>query len=129
MYYELRPLAFRLAPEAITSGSDLTAYPFWVLSFPEDLKKSLRQAIAKASNRPENKVYLPIQALNKAARMLIPDLLSIVRNAGQANVQPWLYGHFDEDDLREPASSDAMKLIVRSWISNVSAQRCITTSA
>ncbi len=116
MYHELRPLAFRLAPEAITPGSDLSSYPFWVLGLPEDLKKPLRQAIAKASNRPENKVYLPVQSLNKAARMLIPDLLSIVRDAGKANVQPWLYGHCCDGEAGEPASPDAMKLIVRAWI-------------
>src|SRR5258708_38810320 len=113
-YNELRPLAFRLAPEAITLGSDLTVYPFWVLGLPEDLKRSLCRAIATASNRPEDKAHLPIQVLNKAARMLIPDLLSIVRNAGMANVQPWLYGHFDEEDTREPASSEEAIEFVKS---------------
>ncbi|HVB22600.1 MAG TPA: DUF3962 domain-containing protein [Ktedonobacteraceae bacterium] len=116
MFHELRPLAFRMTPEAIAENQEFSAYPFWILNLPESLKISLRQAIARASNRPEEKVNIPIRALNKAARMLIPDLISIGSRVGQAKIQPWLYGYFDQETLREPASSEAIKQIVRSWI-------------
>lgn len=116
MYNQLRSLAFRLDTGVIANSHVLSAHPFWVLDLPEELKSSIRQALAKASNRPEDQVYLPIRVLNQAARMLIPDILSISRNAGQAGIQPWLYASVVEENDRGPASSEAMKQIVRSWI-------------
>ena len=94
---------------------EFTAYPFWTLNFPEELKLILLKAITKSSNRPTDKIHLPIRVLNSAVRMLIPNLISIESYAGRIGVQPWLYG-FISTDKEFPASAEAMALLVRSWI-------------
>jgi hypothetical protein len=101
--------------EASTQKTDFTVHPFWTLDLPNVLKQDLLKAIAKATNRPVEKVHLPVRALNSAARMLIPNLIAIEQYAGRINSQPWLYGTANRD-TGYPASPDAVALLVRSWI-------------
>ena len=114
-YNHLRPLAFSMNQEVVGTKKEFTAYPFWTLNFPEELKLILLKAITKSSNRPTDKIHLPIRVLNSAVRMLIPNLISIESYAGRIGVQPWLYG-FISTDKESPASAEAMALLVRSWI-------------
>jgi hypothetical protein len=106
VFNELRTLAFRIAPEVKT-----LPHQFVILGIPEDLKQLLRKELASTLNRDVEKTRPRISVLNKAVRMLVPDLISITRNADEAAVQPWLYGYGEE-----PASSIAMQQIMRSWI-------------
>ena len=106
VFSELRTLAFRIAPEVKT-----LPHQFVTLDIPEDLKQLLRRELAIALNRDPEKTRLRISVLNKAVRMLVPDLISIARNADETAVQPWLYG-----SGQEPASSLALQQIMRSWI-------------
>lgn len=105
-FQELRTLAFKIAPEVKT-----LPHHFVTLDIPETLKHSLRRELATALNRDVEKTRMRISVLNKAARMLVPDLISITRNADEISKQPWLYGHGEE-----PASALAMQQIIRSWI-------------
>ncbi len=114
-YNQLRPLAFQMNQEAVADKPEFTAYPFWTLGLPESLKQELLKVIAKAANRPVDKVHLPVRVLNSAARMLIPNLIAIEQYAGRINTQPWLYG-FVSPDAGYPASSEAVAFLVRSWI-------------
>lgn len=114
-YNHLRPLAFSMNQEVVGTKEDFTAYSFWTLNFPEELKLTLLKAIANSSNRSTDKIHLPIRVLNSAVRMLIPNLISIESYAGRIGVQPWLYG-FISNDRECPASAEAMALLVRSWI-------------
>lgn len=114
-YNQLRPLAFFMDQEAVAGKREFTEHPFWTLAFPEDLKMALLKAIAKASNRPVDKVHLPVRVLNSAARMLIPNLISIEPYADRIGIQPWLYG-FVGPEKEYPASTEAMLLLMRSWI-------------
>jgi|GEM_PF-1178597 len=106
VFNELRPLAFRIAPDV----KELPHH-FVTLGIPEDLKRLMRKELAAALNREPDKTRPRVSVLNKAVRMLVPDLISITRNADEASVQPWLYGYG-----QEPASSLAMQQIMRSWI-------------
>lgn len=115
-YNYLRPLAFQLNTDALGKNTVFTEYPFWVLYLPENLKLILRQAIARATNRSEDKVQIPVHTLNQAIRMLIGDITAITKKAGQANIQPWLYGHYNPEDPKEPVSSVIIARILRSWI-------------
>lgn len=114
-YNQLRPLAFSMNLEAVVSQPEFTAYPFWTLGLPGDLKQDLLKALAKATNRPLAKVHLPVQILNSAARMLIPNLIAIEQYAGRTNTHSWLYG-FIGPDGEQPASPDAILLLVQAWI-------------
>jgi len=105
-YNELRPLAFRIA-----SSVDTLPHTFVTLRLPSKIKSAARHAIADAINLDPEKVRLPIRVLNRAVRMLIPDLISIVRDADKESNELWLYA-FGE----EPASSFALQQILRSWI-------------
>lgn len=106
VFNKLRTLAFRIAPEVKT-----LPHQFVTLGIPEDLKQLLRKELAAALNREVEKTRPRISVLNKAVRMLVPDLISITRNADEATVQPWLYGYD-----AEPATPLAMQQILRSWI-------------
>jgi hypothetical protein len=106
VFHELRTLAFKIVPEVKT-----LPHHFVTLDIPEDLKSLLRRELAAALNRDVEKTRMRISVLNKAARMLIPDLISITRNADEASRRPWLYGHGEE-----PASALAIQQIIRSWI-------------
>jgi hypothetical protein len=114
-YNQLRPLAFQLDQEVVAPRKEFHEYPFWTLDLPEELKRSLLTAIAKSTNRPMEKVSLPMHVLNSAARMLIPGLLSIERYAGRVDTQPWLYGSAYSGEML-PTSAEAILLLVRSWI-------------
>ena len=106
VFNELRSLAFRIAPDAKT-----LPHHFVTLGIPEDLKRLIRKELATTLNRKPEQTRPRISILNKAVRMLVPDLISITRNADEASVQPWLYGYGEE-----PASALAMQQIMRSWI-------------
>jgi hypothetical protein len=106
VFNELRTLAFRIAPEVKT-----LPHHFVTLGIPEDLKRLMRKELAAAHNREPEKIRPRIGVLNKAVRMLVPDLISITRNADEASVQPWLYGYGNE-----PASPLAIQQIMRAWI-------------
>jgi hypothetical protein len=106
MFNELRTLAFRIAPEV----KELPHH-FVTLGIPEELKYLMRKELAAALNREPDKTRPRISVLNKAVRMLVPDIISITRNADVASVQPWLYGHG-----QGPASPSAMQQIMRAWI-------------
>lgn len=106
VFNELRTLAFKIAPEVKT-----LPHQFVTLSIPEDLKQLLRKELAVALNRDVEKTRPRISVLNRAVRMLVPDLISITRNADEATVRPWLYGYGEE-----PASPLAMQQVIRSWI-------------
>jgi hypothetical protein len=106
VFNELRPLAFRIAPDV----KELPHH-FVTLDIPENLKRLMRKELADALNRTPEKTRPRVSVLNKAVRMLVPDLISITRSADEASVQPWLYGYG-----QEPASSLAMQQIMRSWI-------------
>lgn len=114
-YNQLRPLAFHMDREVVGDKQEFTAYPFWTLDLPESLKQELLKIIAKAANRPIDKVHLPVRVLNSAARMLIPNLIAIEQYAGRINTRPWLYG-FVSPDVGYPASSEAVTFLVQSWI-------------
>ena len=103
VFSELRTLAFRIAPEVKT-----LPHQFVTLGIPEDLKQLLRRELAIALNRDPEKTRLRISVLNKAVRMLVPDLISIARNADETAIQPWLYG-----SGQEPASSLALQQIMK----------------
>jgi len=106
VFNELRTLTFRIAPDKNT-----LPHQFVTLSIPEDIKHLLRKELAISLNREVEKTRLRISVLNKTVRMLVPDLISIARNADEFSVQPWLYGYGEE-----PASPLAMQQIMRSWI-------------
>lgn len=114
-YNQLRPLAFCMNREVAADKPEFTAYPFWTLSLPESLKQDLLKSIARATNRPVDKVHLPVRVLNSAARMLIPNLIAIEQYAGRINTEPWLYG-FAGMGTSYPASSNAVALLLGSWI-------------
>ncbi len=105
-YNELRPLAFRVA-----ASIETLPHVFVTMSLPTDMKSMARQAIAVATKGDVNKVRLPIRVLNRAARMLIPDVVSIERDADKHDVHTWLYGQGEE-----PAGSFALRQILRAWI-------------
>lgn len=127
MYNQLRPLAFRMDQEAVAGKAELTAYPYWTLGLPEEIKQELLKLIAKAGNRSIDKVHLPVHVLNNAARMLIPNLIAIEQYAGRVNTQPWLYG-FVSPEIEYPASSEAVALLVRSWIRTVLSDKIPATT-
>jgi hypothetical protein len=104
-YNELRPLAFRLAPSIET-----LPHSFVTMSLPSEMKSSARQAIAIATRGDVSKVRLPIRVLNRAAQMLIPDVVSIERDADKHDVHTWLYGQGEE-----PAIPFALQQILRAW--------------
>jgi pPIWI_RE module N-terminal domain/RNaseH domain of pPIWI_RE/MID domain of pPIWI_RE len=106
VFNELRTLAFRIAPDV-----KMLPHHFVTLGIPEDLKRLMRKELATALNHEPEKTRLRVSVLNKAVRMLVPDLISITRNADETSVQPWLYGYGEE-----PASASAMQQIMRSWI-------------
>lgn len=106
VFHELRTLAFKIVPEVKT-----LPHRFVTLDIPEELKSLLRRELATALNRDVEKTRMRMSVLNKAARMLIPDLISITRNADEAFKRPWLYGHREE-----PASALAIQQLIRSWI-------------
>ncbi len=105
-YDEIRPLSFRLR-------TDLQSFPCTcsVLRLDTHFKKLLRETLADAKNRPVEEVRLPIAVLNKAIRMLIPDITSIAPNADLESTPTWLYGYGDM-----PASIQAIRLIIGAWI-------------
>ncbi len=105
-FNELRPLVFR-----VTSTTEALPHTFVTLNLPAEMKSATRDAIASATNRDPRKVRLPIRVLNRAVRMLVPDLISIVRDADKEEKQTWLYGYGSV-----PASPFAMQQILRSWI-------------
>ncbi len=114
-YNQLRPLAFYLNQEAVTTMPGFTAYPFWTLDLPEELKQTWLRAIARGSNRPIEKIHLPVRVLNSAARMLIPNLISIGQYAGRIDAQPWLYGFVGPGE-EYPATVGAITELIRAWI-------------
>jgi hypothetical protein len=48
--------------EVVSAKKEFTAYSFWTLNFPEELKQTLLKTIAKGSSRPTDKVHLPIRS-------------------------------------------------------------------
>src|SRR5262249_11439663 len=105
-FQELRNLAFKIAPEV-----KVLPHQFVTLAIPEGLKQLLRSELASALNREAETTRPRMTLLNKAVRMLVPDLMSIVRNADETGIQPWLYGYGEE-----PANPLALQQILRSWI-------------
>ncbi len=113
---ELRTLAFCLSPEAKASASYIE-HPFWMLSLPEAFKDTVRRTLAQALGRNSHDIRLPISVLNKAARLLIPDITGILGDADKSGSRPWLYATMLENTLQtEPASTRAMQRILSAWI-------------
>lgn len=104
MYNEIRTVAFRFAPDVKTVERE-----FFTLDFPEHWKPLLLDLQSEIVKRPRDQVRIPIRNLNQALRALVPDLISIVPNAGQAEKQPWLYS-------ATPISIRALHLIVQAWL-------------
>ncbi|WP_376797412.1 pPIWI_RE module domain-containing protein [Thermogemmatispora sp.] len=113
----LQPVAFWLPRDGKGErGGGLAAHPCWVLPFPEELKSQLREAMARQSRRPAEKCQVPVQVLNQAARLLIPDLISITSNAMQQGQQPWLYGFVNPERPAEPPTdSAALRYLLAAW--------------
>ncbi len=105
-HHEIRSLSFRVSADCPSFPHECS-----VMALPPAWKQLLRQALAQAGNRPIDQVRLPIGVLNKAVRMLIPDISSITPSADLDKVQTWLYGYGDE-----PATTQALRLILRAWI-------------
>src|SRR6266571_860857 len=107
-YNELRTLAFRLN-EAVTT----LPYSFYVLHFPEEWKRVLRDLQAEATKRDSSAVRPPITTLNAALRALVPDLIFIAydidKEQKQEHSRPWLYSEAALDP-------QALIIIIHAWI-------------
>lgn len=108
-YEELRTLAFRLEGTVKT-----LPYSFYLLHFPEEWKRILRELQAEVTGRDSNAVRLPLRTLNAALRALVPDLIYIAfdidkkeKNPGFS--RPWLYSEIEVDP-------QALIIIIHSWI-------------
>lgn len=97
-YNRIRPVSFRLKNHTLPSG-------FFILEFPENWKPLLQNLQTEALRRP----YIPIANLNKAIRMLVPDMISISPRATQAGRRPWLIS-------AEPVPPDRLYLIIHAWV-------------
>jgi hypothetical protein len=103
MFKQIRPLAFRLNPEIPTLPHTCAT-----LVLPERWKPLLRELQASATNRSPDRSSIPISSLNRVVRALVPDIVAIGRNAGQAN-NTWLYSTRQID-------LEALMLIIHAWV-------------
>jgi hypothetical protein len=81
----IQPMSFRLMPDRPL----LVRYH--ALAFPQQWKQLVRQLQAQKSERPLDKVQVPIYDLNMLVRALVPDVLFIAKGAAGAHTNPWLY--------------------------------------
>ena len=103
-YNELRFLAFRISPDLHELN-----YQFYMLSFPEVWKGILYELAQETVRSSRKKIRIPIRVLNSTLMVLIPDLISIARNADRNDKRPWLY-------CKTPVDSKKLLLIVKRWI-------------
>ncbi|MBX5450469.1 pPIWI_RE module domain-containing protein [Thermogemmatispora sp.] len=116
----LQPIAFCLASDNAAVRERLAAHPFWVLEFPEDLKRRLRETQSRISGRALEESTPPHVVLNQAARLLIPDLISITSRITDSGVQPWLYGFVDQERPEEPPiESVLLRAMLNAWLRTV----------
>lgn len=107
MYKHVRTLAFEIAPEYDTFP--LTTYS---LSFPDVWKSELKRLIATATGRKLEETAVPIRSLNSTLRVLVPDLISISRNAGNAHQPEWL-------SSTQTIPPSTLGLIIQAWIRHI----------
>jgi hypothetical protein len=116
----LQPIAFCLASDKADVRERLAAHPFWVLEFPEDFKRRVREAQSHAWRRAPEKSTPPHVVLNQAARLLIPDLISITSRITDSGVQPWLYGFVNQERPAEPPTDEVLlRAVFSSWLRTV----------
>jgi hypothetical protein len=116
----LQPIAFCLASDNAAVRERLAAHPFWVLEFPEDLKRRLRGVQSQISGRAPEESTPPHVVLNQAARLLIPDLISITSRITDSGVQPWLYGFVDPGRPTEPPTDSViLRALLSAWLRTV----------
>src|SRR5687768_7606989 len=86
-YKQIRTIAFQFAP-----GIEALPHQFYTLNFPERWKGILQALQKEGMNGVKREfVSLPISTLNKSMRALVPDLISIARNADRQGERIWLY--------------------------------------
>lgn len=105
-YDKLRTLSFCLKEDVQLQKT------FYTLNFPG--RSELLQLQAELSERPIDRVSIPISLLNKAIRALVPDIIYISRNAGRSNSNidenyAWLYSE-------TPVNPQALYLIIHAWV-------------
>nr|BBH93004.1 hypothetical protein KTA_12030 [Thermogemmatispora argillosa] len=116
----LQPIAFCLANDNAAVRERLAAHPFWVLEFPEELKRRLREVQSQISRRTPEESTPPHVVLNQAARLLIPDLISITSRITDGGVQPWLYGFVDQGRPTEPPTDSViLRALLSAWLRTV----------
>lgn len=106
-YNELRTLAFRFSPEYREKKFE---HLFYTLSFPPQWKTQLMNLYSKYH---KNNYQLPVKSLNKTLRALVPDLISIVSNAGKIRKTndpvTWLYSSI-------PIDREVLRVILDAWV-------------
>ncbi|MBX5458763.1 MAG: DUF3962 domain-containing protein [Thermogemmatispora sp.] len=116
----LQPIAFCLASDNAAVRERLASHPFWVLEFPEDLKRRLREVQSQIVGRAPEESTPPHVVLNQAARLLIPDLISITSRITDSGVQPWLYGFVDQERPAEPPIEGVLlQALLSAWLRTV----------
>lgn len=89
-FNKIQPLALRVRPDAEPLMRDCITQ-----SFPKHWAEIFTKLQATVSNRPPDKVSLPISSLNRTLRALLPEIISINRNVTSqwaiSNGKPWLY--------------------------------------
>lgn len=104
-YKQIRPVSFQLV-----SGNEALECQFYSLNFPERWKSLLQTLQSEGQNKTKKEIRnLPIRTLNKSLRALVPDLISIVSNAGKQGERTWLYSS-------QLISPEKLHLIVLAWI-------------
>lgn len=104
----IQPLALRLREDAQPLLRNCITLPF-----PPHWAEGFKKLQAQVSNRPLDKVTVPIASLNRTLRAVVPPIISIGRGVtGQRAVRegkPWLYMH----TKIEPA---ILISVVHSWM-------------
>lgn len=103
-YDSIQPLVFRLRDAEQPLHIDLVT-----LAFPPAWKTVLHELRWEQTGRDPGVSRLKISTLNKALRALVPDLISIARNADKQDVRLWLTGRHQIDER-------AIHRIVTEWV-------------
>lgn len=93
-FTSIQPLALRLREDAQPVTRDCIT-----LAFPEHWADGFRKLQAQVSNRPTDKVTVPIWSLNRTLRAVVPPIISIEPGAAYQRAiregKPWLYRQSD----------------------------------
>lgn len=86
----IQPLALRVREDALPLTQDCIT-----LAFPQHWASGFKRLQAAATNRPVDKVTVPIASLNRTLRAVVPPIISIERGAtgykSLSRGRPWLY--------------------------------------